>query len=71
MKRLVLFLALLTLLIVSVAAETVSRGGGNSVAVISSSASETVLQYQIGTFEKTPVNITEMNGFISNCPRKA
>ncbi len=70
MKRLVLFLTLLTLLIVSVAAETVSLGGGNSVAVISSSASETVLQYQIGTFEKTPVNINGNEWFHLQLPKE-
>lgn len=53
MKQFVLFLALLTLLVFSVAAETVSLGSGaNSVAVISSSGTETVLQYQIGKFSK-------------------
>ena len=58
MKRLVVFLALLTLLVCTAAAETVTLGSGvNSVTVMSSSATETVLQYRIGSFEKIPVNI--------------
>ena len=58
MKRLVLFLALLTLLVCTAAAETVTlSSGANSVTVMSSSATETVLQYRIGSFEKIPVNI--------------
>ncbi len=71
MKQLALFLAILTLLIASVAAETVSLGdGANSVSVISSSASETILQYRIGKFEKTPVTIDSEQWYHVQMPKE-
>ncbi len=71
MKRTLILMSLLLLLIFAVAAETITTAGGaNSVTVISSSGTETVLQYRIGKFEQTPVNIAGAEWFHINLPNE-
>ena len=71
MKRTLLLPSLLMLLTFALAAETITTGSGvNSVAVLSSSASETVLQYQIGKFDTLPVRIGGDEWFHINLPKE-
>ena len=71
MKRTLLLLSLLMLLTFALAAETITTGSGaNSVTVLSSSASETVLQYQIGRFDTMPVSIGGDEWFHVNLPKE-
>ncbi|NLN85533.1 MAG: hypothetical protein GX135_05465, partial [Candidatus Cloacimonetes bacterium] len=63
MKRFIL-MTILMLSIFALTAQVITTGSGtNSVTVLSSSDSETVLQYQIGRFEQTPVNISGQEWF--------
>jgi agmatine/peptidylarginine deiminase len=58
MKRIVLLLSLLFLSVFAIAAETVRLGNGdNTVSVLSSTQSETTLQYQITNFNKTSIDL--------------
>jgi len=71
MKKILLFLSLSMLLVFGLAAETTTLGGGsNSVTVLSSSGSETVLQYQIGRFEQTRVQIGGEDWYHINLPKE-
>ena len=71
MKKFLLFLSLSMLLVFGLAAETTTLGGGsNSVTVLSSSGSETVLQYQIGRFEQTRVQIGGEDWYHINLPKE-
>jgi agmatine/peptidylarginine deiminase len=58
MKRISLLLLLFLMALACLSAEMISLGSGsNSIDVVSSSGTETILQYRIGRFEKTPVTI--------------
>jgi hypothetical protein len=71
MKRIILILSLCTLGIFALAAETVTLGGGdNSITTLSSSTSETVVQYQIRKFEQTPVKIEKNQWFQIRLPKE-
>jgi len=71
MKKILLFLSLSVLLALSLAAETITVGGGsNSVTVLSSSGTETLLQYQIGRFEQTRVQIGGEDWYHIDLPKE-
>ncbi len=70
MKRLIIMMSLL-LAIFALTAQVITTGSGtNSVTVLSSSASETVLQYQIGNFEQKPVTIAQKEWFHVTLPKE-
>lgn len=70
MKRLIFTVSLL-LAIFALTAQIITTGSGtNSVTVLSSSPSETVLQYQVGKFEQKPVTISEEEWFHLTIPKE-
>ncbi len=70
MKRFFL-MTILMLSIFVLTAQVITTGSGtNSVTVLSSSGSETVLHYQIGKFEQTPVDISGQEWFHVTLPKE-
>lgn len=71
MKKAVLLVSLLLLLTLSLIAETVQVGlGDNNLSVISSSETETILQYSVSRFEKQKVVIDGSDWFQIRLPKE-
>lgn len=71
MKRIILVVFLFTILITSLASETVKLGNGtNSIRGISFTASEAILQYKVSHFEKTKVIIDGDDWYHISLPKE-
>lgn len=71
MKRTILLLCLLLIAAFAFATETVTLGtGDNSLSVISSTTSETRLQYKVSTFQKDKVTIDGTEWFHIRLPKE-
>ncbi|MDD4309115.1 MAG: C25 family cysteine peptidase, partial [Candidatus Cloacimonetes bacterium] len=71
MKRALLVLCLLVTMAMAFSTETVRLGlGENTLSVINSTTSETVLQYEINHFEKSKVQINGAEWFKINLPKE-